>query len=152
MYKIGWYSPVIFTIGYEGKKIENFILDLKKVKIDTLVDVREVPFSRKKGFSKKALVSYLKKMDVKYLHMKDLGSPKVIRDKFKKDKDFNSFSVEYLKYLSLKEEYMKELHHLIYKENVCLMCYEKEYNVCHRSLITEKIKEIDNNGLVIKHL
>ncbi len=43
------------TIGYEGKDIQYFIALLKREGITALIDVREKPFSRKKGFSKNKL-------------------------------------------------------------------------------------------------
>ena len=43
------------TIGYEGSAIEDFIATLKLANIEILLDVREIPLSRKKGFSKNAL-------------------------------------------------------------------------------------------------
>jgi uncharacterized protein (DUF488 family) len=43
----------IYTIGYEGTDIERFVRTLKIVGVEQPVDVRAVPLSRKKGFSKK---------------------------------------------------------------------------------------------------
>ena len=45
----------LMTFGYEGLDIESFLAVLKKNGITLLVDVRELPLSRKKGFSKTAL-------------------------------------------------------------------------------------------------
>ena len=43
----------IFTIGYEKSTIDDFVSRLADADIDVLVDVRELPLSRKRGFSKK---------------------------------------------------------------------------------------------------
>lgn len=43
---------VVYTIGYEGIDLEQFIDIIKKNHIDTIIDVRKNPVSRKKGFSK----------------------------------------------------------------------------------------------------
>ena len=43
---------MLFTIGYEDKIIDNFISELKNNNIEKVVDVRELPLSRKKGYSK----------------------------------------------------------------------------------------------------
>ncbi|WP_456372579.1 hypothetical protein [Methanocaldococcus sp.] len=40
-------TPVIYTIGYEGRSLEEFIQVLKDVGINVVVDVRELPLSRK---------------------------------------------------------------------------------------------------------
>ena len=42
----------LFTIGYEGRNIEEFISHLKNFNIPRLIDVRKIPLFRKKGFSK----------------------------------------------------------------------------------------------------
>lgn len=44
---------IVFTIGYEGLSIGRFLSLLAEHGIDTIVDVREYPVSRKLGFSKK---------------------------------------------------------------------------------------------------
>jgi len=49
----------VFTIGYEGLDIDAFMSLLAEHGIDTVVDVRELPLSRKPGFSKKALANIL---------------------------------------------------------------------------------------------
>jgi uncharacterized protein (DUF488 family) len=45
-----------------------------------LIDVRELPTSRRKGFAKSALSSALAAADIGYLHLKGLGDPKPGRD------------------------------------------------------------------------
>ena len=36
--------------------------------------------------------------------------------------------------------------------NVALLCYEKNPDTCHRSIVANEIKKRDGNGLKIKHL
>jgi hypothetical protein len=42
----------IYTVGYEGVALEEFLLQLRRAWVQTIVDVRDVPLSRKRGFSK----------------------------------------------------------------------------------------------------
>lgn len=42
------------TIGYEGFEQSDFLNVLRDADVETLVDVRELPLSRKKGFEKDA--------------------------------------------------------------------------------------------------
>ena len=49
----------ILTIGYEGASVEGFLQTLKASGVTQLLDVRELPLSRRKGFSKNALASML---------------------------------------------------------------------------------------------
>ena len=44
--------PTLFTLGYEGLTIKPFIARLQTAQMKTVVDVRELPLSRKKGFFK----------------------------------------------------------------------------------------------------
>lgn len=89
----------LFTIGYEGLKKEDFAERLKENNVKVLIDVREIPWSRKIGFSKSQLEDTLDKYRIKYLHMKKLGSPSTIRKKVKEDADYRYFFNEYKNYL-----------------------------------------------------
>lgn len=151
-YKIKKHSPIVFSIGYEGRDINNFIDELKKVKIKTLVDVRETPYSRKKDFSKSRLREHLERANIRYYHIRELGSPKKLRDKFRRDSNFVYFAKRYQEYLDARRYLIKSLDQLLYKERICFMCFEKDYLRCHRNLVIEKIREIDNNGLIANHI
>jgi len=59
---------MLYTIGYESKSIDNFISKLKNNDISILVDVREIPISRKNGFSKKLFSESLNKNGIGYIH------------------------------------------------------------------------------------
>ena len=58
----------LFTLGYEGLTIEAFIARLQAAQVKTVVDVRELPLSRKKGFSKTAFCTALATHGIAYLH------------------------------------------------------------------------------------
>ena len=49
----------MYSLGYEGLDIDDFMSLLSGHGIETVVDVRELPLSRKPGFSKKALANVL---------------------------------------------------------------------------------------------
>ena len=65
----------IWTIGYERVGVPDFIASLKAANVKTLVDVREVPLSRRAGFSKNVLAASLAGAGIGYIHMKVLGTP-----------------------------------------------------------------------------
>ena len=77
--------PTLFTLGYEGLTIEAFIARLQAAQVKTVVDVRELPLSRKKGFSKSAFCAALSAHGIAYLHAPALGCPKPIRNQYKAD-------------------------------------------------------------------
>jgi uncharacterized protein (DUF488 family) len=143
----------IFTIGYEEKTLNEFIGRLKRHNITTLIDVREVPASRKPGFSKNGLSDILRKNNIGYIHVKALGSPKSLRDKLHYNKDYASFFDAYRAYIETRTDVVRELYEeIICRETSCLMCMERLPEYCHRKIVAEKIKEIDGNGLVITHI
>ena len=71
----------LFTFGYEGLAIDGFIARLKKAGVAVVVDVRELPLSRKKGFSKTAFAEALHGAGIAYTHVPTFGCPKSIRNR-----------------------------------------------------------------------
>ncbi|MEW6623421.1 MAG: DUF488 domain-containing protein [Bacillota bacterium] len=143
---------IVYTIGYEGQTTEGFIEKLHTNSIQTIIDVRQKPVSRKKGFSGKTLEHILSKNDIKYISCKELGVPKNIREVIQKEKNLLTFTNEYERILETKIDIVKDLINHIYKERCCLLCFEKKYSECHRSILAWNIKQIDGNGMRIKHL
>ena len=142
----------LFTIGYEGLKIDEFIIKLKENGVRELIDVRELPLSRKKGFSKTNLKDNLTLAHIDYWHLKEFGSPKPLRKKLYQDGDYVSFFKEYNLYLTNKEEVLEKLCDEIRKKTCCIMCFEKNPEKCHRSVLIKKITEVDKNGLKIVNI
>ena len=139
-------------MGYEGREIDEFIDRLKLYHISRLIDVREMPLSRKKGFSKSALGERLAREKIEYVHIKVLGCPTPIRNKVKTDGDYDWFFKAYTKYLSDNMEVVAGLREYISSGNVCLMCYERSHEQCHRSVVANKIKEYYGKGVQVKHI
>ena len=90
------HSP-IFTLGYEGLSIEAFISRLQAAKVKTVVDVRELPLSRKKGFSKTAFCAALGSHGIAYFHAPALGCPKPIRNQYKADGNWKTYTRDFFK-------------------------------------------------------
>lgn len=142
----------IFTIGYEGRNIDEFVSRLKDFNVTRLIDVREIPLSRKKGFSKSTLKERLESEDIEYIHMRSLGSPSGIRQKLKIDWDYDYFFNAYSEHLLHNENAIVEAHRYITDGVSCLMCFERFPERCHRLAVANKIKEHDGNGLNITHI
>ena len=142
----------LFTIGYEGRNVEDFTNRLKDYGIQTLVDVRDIPLSRKKGFSKTPLAEYLQEEGIEYIHIKKLGSPKPLRDKVREDGNYEYFYKEYTTYIRSQGESVETLYKIVTNTNVCIMCYEREPDSCHRRAVAEEVKKRDGNGLVVQHI
>jgi len=56
-----------------------------------VLDVRENPFSRKPGFSKRPLSQALEANGIRYVHLKELGTPHPLRDAVKAGGDYGVF-------------------------------------------------------------
>lgn len=143
---------VLYTIGYEGRGIEEFVDRLKEFGVTRLIDVREIPLSRKKGFSKTALKQRLEEENIEYAHYRALGSPTEIRHKLRADWDYDRFFEAFSAYLAGKMEVIEEVYAYLSDGINCLMCFERMPEQCHRSCVAKKIKERDGNGLLIKDI
>jgi uncharacterized protein (DUF488 family) len=131
----------IFTIGYEASTPDDFIATLKLMKVDLLLDVRELPMSRRKGFAKTALTNLLNKNGINYQHEKLLGSPRAIRHQLREDKDLEKFFVDFNEYIGTKKDILERVSSSLVG-NVVLMCYERDYKTCHRKVVAKKLGEL----------
>jgi len=131
----------LFTIGYEGTAINDFIQELKKANVNVLLDVRELPMSRRKGFSKTALGNSLTKAGIRYQHEKKLGSPKKIRHQLREDGNYSRFFKSFGKHLSEQSALLETLACEL-KGNVALMCYEKHHEECHRHSVANALADL----------
>jgi len=145
-------NTFLFTLGYEGLKTDDLISHLKQKNVEILVDVREIPWSRKRGFSKSQLEAILQKHGIRYVHMKKLGSPSAIRKRVKEESNYDYFFNAYKNYVATQIDELKNLQRMTEKAVCCLMCYERNVEMCHRKIIASEVKRIDNNGLKVVHL
>jgi uncharacterized protein (DUF488 family) len=138
----------VFTIGYEGLDIDTFVSLLIKHGIDTVVDVRELPLSRKPGFSKKALANVLNLSGREYVHMVELGCPKTVRDRYREDGNWKRYTEGFMKHLKTQGNAIAELSSLVATSNCALLCYEADSNFCHRSMVAEAVKDYCGAGVI----
>jgi len=142
----------LFTIGYEGRDLTTFLDCLEENAIDCLVDVREIAFSRKKGFSKTALSAALEDRGIQYVHAKELGSPTPLRKALKAGGDYGTFFQGMEEHLATQRDTIEKVYAQVQQTRCCLMCYEKLAAMCHRKVVARKIKERDGNGMEVQHL
>ena len=142
---------MLSTIGYESARLEEFIDTLKAAEIDTLIDVRERAQSRRKGFSKTALSEALALADIEYRHFPKLGDPKEGRDAARSG-DWKEFRRIYSNVIRRKAavEALDAIIEIMRTSTICLLCYEKDANTCHRKIIADKIEGIE--GIEATHL
>lgn len=141
---------IIYTVGYEGLSLDAFLVLLAEHGVDTVVDVREMPLSRKPGFSKTALANVLNLSGLEYVHMARLGCPKPVRDRYRDDGDWQAYTQRFLSYLKTQQAAIAELSCLIESNECALLCYEADYNFCHRSMVADAVRNYC--GAEIRHI
>lgn len=125
----------LYTSGYQGLTIEQFVARLERAGVETLVDIRATPYSRKPDFSKKELTGHLVKAGIAYRHIQALGCPKPIREAY--GGDHAQYEVHFKRYLSTRQADLEELTAFSQTTNACLMCFEADHRDCHRSLVAD---------------
>lgn len=132
-----------YTIGYEGRTIDIFVEKLKRKGITRLIDVRERPLSRKKGFSKNALRDRLETEGIEYIHMPQLGSPSDIRHDYKDGGSEIVFFEKYKQYVrENRMDDVKDLERYVSEKPSVIMCFEDAYMHCHRRILAELVAEM----------
>ncbi len=141
----------VFTIGYEGTSIEAFLECVKSAGVETLVDVRELPLSRKKGFSKNRLREAAAEKGIGYIHIKSLGDPKPGRDAAKSgnhalfEKLFNEHMAT-----EVAVEGLAELEQIVGSTAACLVCFERNHMGCHRHIVVNELAK--RESISVTHL
>lgn len=140
----------VYTIGYEGTDIERFVKTLTAVGIEAVADVRAVPLSRKKGFSKNSLREHLEGAGIKYLAMQQLGDPKEGREAAKAG-DYDRFRKIYSGHVDQPESVaaIEKLAATSGEQAVCLLCFERDPKTCHRLIVGERMSAF---GYQMMHL
>jgi uncharacterized protein (DUF488 family) len=142
----------LFTIGYEQTPSKAVLDELENAGVKLLVDVRAVVSSRRPGFSKNQLAAGLDARGISYLHLKGLGTPKDGRLAARSGdmKTLERIYAKHLKTPQAKEE-LDELSSLVMKSGpVCILCYERDHQHCHRKWIAEIIE--DRDGVKVENL
>jgi uncharacterized protein (DUF488 family) len=144
--------PTLFTIGYEQASLPDVIATLKRAKVKILIDTRAVAASRRAGFSKKALSASLDEAGIAYLHFQKLGTPAEGREAARSG-NYDKLWKIYGKHIRTKpaQEELAEVNKLVEAgKKVCLLCYERKPEECHRSKIAELV--VKETGAKIDNL
>ena len=126
----------IFTIGYEGATVGEFIAALRKADIQRLIDVRAVPNSRRPGFSKTPLRKALAEERIDYVHLRALGTPADGRAAARAGRQQDLARI-YSGQLELPEAIAQgaQMLELAAEKPSALLCYERDPAGCHRTLL-----------------
>ncbi len=142
----------LYTIGYEGLEPEGIFQTLKSSGVEKLLDIRELPLSRKHGFSKNALAAEAVYWGIEYLHLRALGCPKDIRHAYRADQNWDLFTNRFHAYLETQLPAIEDASNLCLMQACCLLCVESDPHRCHRYYVAEAIQKASQKGLEIVHL
>lgn len=139
----------IFTIGYEAATMSDFLAALTMAGVKRVIDVRALPLSRRPGFSKTPLRGALEEAGIEYKHLKALGTPAEGRAAARAGRHADMARV-YAGQLELPEAMAQgaQMLELAEEKPSALLCFEREPEHCHRSLLLEAVAP----GAEIVHL
>jgi len=142
-----------FTTGYEQAEPVAFLRRLKAEGVQLVVDVRDMPLSRRKGFSKNQLQALLAGEGIDYKHLKPLGAPKVLRDRLHAGGSWWEYMKGYRKVLDREAAQLDALVELAQERRICLLCFERKPEECHRSLVAHEMEQRTTRGHVqVEHI
>ena len=131
-----------FTLGYAAHTVASMLQLLSKNRIDLLIDVRQNPVSRKAGFSAAKLEAELGRSGIQYAHFPNLGTPSHIRLQYQKNRNPLAALKAYEMYLDSRTNYLESLIEFASPKRFCLLCLERDHNLCHRGVIAHKLAEM----------
>jgi uncharacterized protein (DUF488 family) len=130
----------IFTIGYEGATMAEFLAALQKAAVERVIDVRAVPNSRRPGFSKTPLGKALAEIGIDYIHLRALGTPAAGREAARAGRraELEQIYAGQLETPQAMAEGAMMLE-LTAEKPSALLCYERDPACCHRTLLWQSL-------------
>ncbi|MFO1039116.1 MAG: DUF488 domain-containing protein [Geminicoccaceae bacterium] len=134
----------LFTIGYEECTADAVLETLKVAGVELLVDVRAVAASRRPGFSKRQLQAGLAGVGIDYLHLRGLGTPAEGRLAARSGRhgEMRDIFSQHLATAGAQAEFAELVRLIGTGRQVCLLCYERRAEHCHRRVLTERLREL----------
>ena len=142
----------LWTIGHSTLAIEDFLNRLTVFRIETLVDVRSYPGSRRyPQFNQENLNSSLAGAGIDYLHLRELGGRRRSRPDSLNLAWRNESFRGYADYMETSEfhEGIERLLAIAGERATAIMCSEAVWWRCHRSLISDYLKV---KGIEVVHI
>jgi uncharacterized protein (DUF488 family) len=141
----------LYTIGYEKALLKDVVSTLAAAHVATLIDVRDRPISRRPGFSKRQLAAAIEEAGVRYVHLQALGTPPEGRLAGRR-REWERFWGIVEEKLSRPEAQLGllEAAEIAQAASSCLLCYEADWQICHRRRIAEILTQ--RPGFAVRHL
>lgn len=147
-------ETTLFTIGYEGISLEEYLNRLIKNDVKILIDVRRNALSMKFGFSKNQLKNYCNSFGIEYLHIPEVGIHSELRQELNTQKDYDKlFSLYKMNNLSITTTHQQKILDLLKeKKRIALTCFEANICQCHRKHLADAITQLPGWTFVLKHI
>jgi uncharacterized protein (DUF488 family) len=146
-------SPfTLFTAGYQGHTIETFLDVLLAHGVAHIIDVRQLPFSRKPDFSKKRLTAHLAAAGIGYTHLVQLGTPKPLRDEVRHTHDYLAFFAAMDALIAAQPEAVQAALDIARARPSALLCFEANPAECHRLSVAHAIEQLAGEQCAVVHL
>ena len=147
-------KTILFTIGYEGISLEEYLVRLLKNDVKVLIDVRNNPQSMKYGFSKSQLIKYCGYLGIQYVHFPDVGIQSDQRQELNSQNDYDKlFSVYRKENLSNTSKSQNDILNLLkLHKRIALTCFEANICQCHRKHLAEAIENLPGFSHEVKHI
>ena len=144
----------IFTIGYEGRSLDDFLNTLIANNVKAIVDIRNNPVSMKYGFTGRSLKHYVEETGIKYISIPELGIESRHRKNLDNQEDYiNLFKIYESEILSQRVDKLALLENLImHEKRIALMCFEKDERMCHRGIASRCFQNYCGNKYGLSHL
>ena len=144
-------AKTLYSIGYEKARLADVVAALTAAGVKTLIDVRDRPQSRRPGFSKRQLAAGLEEAGIGYVGLRALGTPPEGREVNHK-RDWQRFwrIVDDKLATAEAEHALQEAAAIAAGSPSCLLCYEADWRICHRSRVADILTA--RHGFTIHHL
>lgn len=142
----------IYTIGHSTHTLAAFLEMLQSFSINTLVDIRSLPGSRKfPQFDKENLMISMPEAGIKYLHSAALGGRRKVKKDSKNTRWNNTSFRAYADYMETTEfeNAVEELEKIALEKTTAYMCAEALWWRCHRSMVSDFLKA---KGWTVLHI
>ena len=130
----------LYTIGYEGATQDDLIGALEGAGVRRLIDVRQLPLSRRPGFSKTPLKNALAEHGIDYVHLRALGTPPAGREAARRGRHDEMARIYHG---TLAEPAamvaVEQLRALAEEAPSALLCFEREPAHCHRQVLIDEM-------------
>ncbi len=141
----------IATIGYERASLGDFLHTLQAERVACVIDVRDLPQSRRAGFSKRQLGASLEEAGIGYVHLKALGTPKEGRTAARTGDTERFWEIVEGQLARPEAELaLQQAAEIARAQPSALLCFEADHRTCHRMRVAELLHE--RYGIEARHL